>query len=136
MSFYKLTLRAVLPRPIVLFISKSKEYLVKQIHSFQFYNNKLIGCQEFSGKTGCIAFLEDCSSNGTFINGEKIGKGRVQALKNCQEISLAKRENKAFIFIDLSNKDDENYSPLVTQKYTITKLLGSFVFFFVKFKFK
>ena len=57
-------------------------------------------------------------------------------MKNCQEISLAKRENKAFIFIDLSNKDDENYSPLVTQKYTITKLLGSFVFFFVKFKFK
>lgn len=29
--------------------------------------------REFSGKTGCIAFIEDHSSNGTFVDGEKIG---------------------------------------------------------------
>lgn len=62
-----------------------------------------------------------------FINCEikKKGKGRVQALKNCAEIALSKKENKAFVFTDLTNKDDIKYPEEVTRKYTITKLLGS-----------
>ena len=51
------------------------------------------------------------------------GKGRVEALKNNCEISLAKKENKAFIFIDLSSKDDK-WPAEIKEKYTITKTLG------------
>lgn len=53
-----------------------------------------------------------------------LGKGRVQALKNNSEISLCMKENKAYIFIDKSNNEDENYPLEIRQKYTITKLLG------------
>jgi len=45
-------------------------------------------------------------------------------LKNNNEIALAKKENKAYIFIDLANKDDKNYPPEILNKYTITKILG------------
>lgn len=80
--------------------------------------------REFTGRSGQHALLEDSSSNGTFVNGEKIGKGRVQALKNNSEISLCLKDNKAYIFIDKSSKDDENYPLEIREKYTITKLLG------------
>lgn len=82
--------------------------------------------REFLVKAGSHALLEDNSSNGTFINGEKVGKGRIQALKSNCEISLSKKENKAFIFIDLSNnKDEMNLPREVRDKYTISKQLGS-----------
>lgn len=32
--------------------------------------------------------LKDCSSNGTFVNGEKVGKGRTAGLKHGDRISL------------------------------------------------
>ena len=65
-----------------------------------------------------------CSSNGTFVNGEKVGKGRIQALKNNSEVALSKKENKAYIFIDKSDKEDRAYPPAIRDKYTITKQLG------------
>ena len=39
--------------------------------------------------TGSHVYVEDLSSNGTFINGELIGKGKKVALKNNDEISLS-----------------------------------------------
>lgn len=70
--------------------------------------------------------LEDLSTNGTFINGEKVGKGKKQALKNNCEISISRKDNKAFIFIDLENSDDKLYPDLLKTKYTITKTLGKY----------
>lgn len=64
------------------------------------------------------------STNGTFVNGEKLGKGRKHALKNNCEISLSKIENKAYIFIDLENSDDKKYPSQLRESYTITKTLG------------
>ena len=81
--------------------------------------------EEFSLKTGSQAFLEDMSSNGTFIDGEKVGKNRVQVLKNNNEIALSKKENLAFIFIDLSNKEDKMWPAQIKEKYTIAKTLGT-----------
>lgn len=82
--------------------------------------------REFHGKAGYTIFIEDWSSNGTFINGDKIGKGRIQALKNNCEISLAKKENKAYIFVNTSDKnDDSNYPIELRQKYTVTEKIGS-----------
>ena len=33
-------------------------------------------------------YLEDYSVNGTFVNNEKIGRGKKRILKNCDQISL------------------------------------------------
>lgn len=53
------------------------------------------------------------------------GKGRIQALKSNCEISLAKPENKAYIFIDFENaKEDANMPKLIRDRYIITKTLG------------
>lgn len=56
--------------------------------------------------------------------GKKIGKGRIQALRNNSEISLCLKENKAYIFIDTSSNEDKNFPIEIRQKYTITKQLG------------
>jgi len=40
------------------------------------------------------------SSNGTFINGEKVGRGKKRVLNNNDEIALSLAKNKAFIFCD------------------------------------
>ncbi|OWF56645.1 Serine/threonine-protein kinase Chk2 [Mizuhopecten yessoensis] len=50
--------------------------------------------------TGVHIFLEDTSGNGTFINGEKVGKGNKQVLANNDEVSLAVKKNKAYMFLD------------------------------------
>ncbi len=39
-------------------------------------------------KDGTIIFLEDLSSNGTYVNGVKVGKGNRSPLKEGDEISL------------------------------------------------
>lgn len=92
--------------------------------------------REFSIKTGSHALLEDLSTNGTFINGEKLGKGRIQALKNNSEIALSKTENKAFIYIDLENADDKNYPKELREKYTVTTTLGKGAYGEVKLAFE
>lgn len=54
-----------------------------------------------------------------------LGKGRVQALKSNSEIALAKKENKAYIFIDFeNNKEEANLPQQIRNRYTITKTLG------------
>ncbi len=47
-----------------------------------------------STTTGVHIFLMDTSSNGTFVNGEKVGKGNKQVLNNNDEIALALKKNK------------------------------------------
>ena len=46
-----------------------------------------VHCKIFIDALGA-ARVEDCSSNGTFVNDDKIGKGRTAALKNRDVISL------------------------------------------------
>ena len=41
-----------------------------------------------------FVFIEDFSSNGTFLNGEKIGKGNKSVMKNNDEIALSMPKNK------------------------------------------
>ena len=49
--------------------------------------------------TGSHTFVYDTSSNGTFINGEKVGKGNKQVLNNNDEIALALKKNKGNICV-------------------------------------
>lgn len=71
-------------------------------------------------------FLEDKSSNGTFVNAERVGSGKKTVMKTNDEISLATKKNKAFIFFDLGDSESEQdkYPSELNKKYTITKILG------------
>lgn len=74
--------------------------------------------------TGTFTFLEDLSSNGTFINGIKVGKNNKQVLTNNDEICLIIKKNKVFIYIDENAEENHQYPNEVINKYTICKLLG------------
>ncbi|XP_076042811.1 serine/threonine-protein kinase Chk2-like [Oratosquilla oratoria] len=82
-------------------------------------------CREMM-PSGPVVYVTDTSSNGTFINGERVGKGKKQVLQSNDEISLALPHKKVYVFHDLTKT--ENYPSLVTGKYTITKVLGKGAF--------
>eukprot|EP00118_Oscarella_pearsei_P015556 m.140710 g.140710 ORF g.140710 m.140710 type:complete len:76 (+) comp38324_c0_seq46:376-603(+) len=44
-----------------------------------------------------ITFVRDQSSNGTYINGDKIGRNKTQVLNNNDEIGLSHAKNKPAI---------------------------------------
>ena len=77
---------------------------------------------------GCPVFLRDLSSNGTYLNGQKIGKGNKVLLRTNDEISLAQRKNKTFMFQDYSDQDDSSNLSSdegIFSRYYITKTLGN-----------
>ncbi|CAG5133375.1 unnamed protein product [Candidula unifasciata] len=74
--------------------------------------------------TGTHTFLEDLSSNGTFVNGDKVGKGKRHVLNNNDEISLAVKQNKAYVFMDLNASEDSHLPKELVEKYTLTRVLG------------
>lgn len=69
-------------------------------------------------------YLEDYSSNGTYVNSEKIGKGRRRILKNNDQISLVLPKFKVYVYVDASD-DNENFPEEVRSKYIITRELGA-----------
>ncbi|XP_046579376.1 serine/threonine-protein kinase Chk2-like [Haliotis rubra] len=91
---------------------------------FQAYSKVHFKLIRQNTSTGVHVFLEDNSSNGTFINGEKVGKGNKQVLNNNDEISLALKKNKAYVYMDLKSNEDADLPKELTEKYTLTKTLG------------
>lgn len=92
---------------------------------FQAYSKVHFKISRESGSgTGDITFLHDLSVNGTFINGEKIGKGRKSVLNNNDEISLAIIKNKAFVYMDVSANADLSLPSEMRESYSLSKLLG------------
>ena len=74
-----------------------------------------------------LPYLMDKSSNGTFVDGIKIGKNKSQILKNHSVISLSMKKNKSYIFYDKieSTKCDIPNLPIeFTSKYALTITLG------------
>ncbi|XP_077995471.1 serine/threonine-protein kinase Chk2-like [Glandiceps talaboti] len=78
----------------------------------------------FRDSSNSHTFIEDKSSNGTFLNGEKIGKNKKQVLNNNDEISLVTMKNKAFVFMDSNESDQENLPKEMKDKYRLSKVLG------------
>eukprot|EP01114_Cavostelium_apophysatum_P007077 TRINITY_DN1876_c0_g1_i3.p1 TRINITY_DN1876_c0_g1~~TRINITY_DN1876_c0_g1_i3.p1 ORF type:complete len:491 (-),score=180.47 TRINITY_DN1876_c0_g1_i3:220-1692(-) len=89
-----------------------------------------------------IIFCEDLSSNGTYINGKKLGKGQQTTLHEGDEISIVVPSAKAaktkpsvqdtfvaYIFKDLSAKDEDDG---ISKLYEIGKELGTGNFATVK----
>ncbi|XP_067329683.1 serine/threonine-protein kinase Chk2 [Anolis sagrei] len=73
-----------------------------------------------------VAYLEDQSANGTFVNGTLIGKGKKTPLANGAEIALALPFNKVFCFCDLmDNNQSMGFPSALKEKYLISKTLGT-----------
>ena len=76
-------------------------------------------------KNSYIAYIEDHSGNGTFVNRELVGKGRRLPLSNNSEIALSVWSNKVFVFFDLTVDDQSVYPKELRDEYIMLKTLGS-----------
>ncbi len=75
-------------------------------------------------QTKNYVYLEDLSSNGTYINGEKLGKNNKHVLENNAEIALASKTHRVYVYIDANAKEDTSIPATVREKYIISKQLG------------
>jgi serine/threonine-protein kinase CHEK2 len=69
-------------------------------------------------------YIEDLSSNGTYVNGEKIGKNKRHVLDNNAEIALASKTNRVYIYIDPKANEDLSIAANVREKYIVSKQIG------------
>ena len=70
------------------------------------------------------AYIQDLSSNGTFVNGDKIGKNKRRVLDNNAEIALASKAHRVYVYIDANATEDSTVPPNVREKYIISKEIG------------
>lgn len=78
---------------------------------------------ELDEKTGEV-WIEDSSMNGTFINGERIGKGNRRCIENNDEISLSAKSNRIFIFIRNQAREDLTIPQRIREKYLFSRTIG------------
>ena len=78
-------------------------------------------CEIVKNSTG--VFLRDKSSNGTWVNGNKVGKDKVWPLEHNSEICFAGSNKKVFVFMSMEATSD-SFPPELTTKYTVSKVLG------------
>ena len=79
-------------------------------------------CQCEIVKEDQTAFLIDRSSNGTWVNGVKVGKHNKMPLVHNSMICFADESKKVFVF--MSSEEVETYPEQLTRKYTVSKWLG------------
>uniref|UniRef100_A0A5F5PJ40 Checkpoint kinase 2 n=1 Tax=Equus caballus TaxID=9796 RepID=A0A5F5PJ40_HORSE len=110
---------------------KSCEYcfdepLLKKTDKYRTYSKKHFRIfREMGPKNSYIAYIEDHSGNGTFVNRELVGKGRRLPLNNNSEIALSVWNNKVFVFFDLTVDDQSVYPKELRDQYIMSKTLGS-----------
>ena len=75
-------------------------------------------------RTKNYVYVEDLSSNGTYINGEKIGKGNRHVLANNAEIALASKAHRVYVYIDANANEDSTIPAVVRDKYIVSKQIG------------
>lgn len=73
-----------------------------------------------------LVFIEDRSSNGTFVNGDKVGRERKRILNNNDEIALSIPQNKVYVFVDTCMCEEEQkiMPDEMKDKYILSKQLG------------
>ena len=69
--------------------------------------------------------VEDNSSNGTFISGHKIGKGKTRILEHNATISLTHPKQKQYVYMSASQDYSRDFPSALTRKYIISRELGS-----------
>lgn len=72
---------------------------------------------------GYQTMLEDYSSNGTYVNNVKIGKGKSKLLCHADEISLTCRNEKVFTYLDAQYKHP-GFPIDISKRYLIVNSIG------------
>ncbi|KAB1255756.1 Serine/threonine-protein kinase Chk2 [Camelus dromedarius] len=108
--------------PLLKRTDKYRTYSKKHFRIFRVGDNWLY---EMGPKNSFIAYIEDHSGNGTFVNRELVGKGRRLPLSNNSEIALSVWSNKVFVFFDLTVDDQSVYPKELRDEYIMSKTLGS-----------
>lgn len=75
--------------------------------------------------SGSHTELEDTSLNGTYVNGERVGRGNRIVLTNNAEIALSLKSFKVFVFHDYCVDDHCLFPSALLEKYTVSRLLGT-----------
>ncbi|XP_044937470.1 serine/threonine-protein kinase Chk2 isoform X3 [Mustela putorius furo] len=102
------------------------EPVLKRTDKYRTYSKKHFRIfREMGPKNSYIAYIEDHSGNGTFVNRELVGKGRRLPLNNNSEIALSVWSNKVFVFFDLTVDDQSIYPKELRDQYIMSKILGS-----------
>ncbi|XP_012619268.2 serine/threonine-protein kinase Chk2 [Microcebus murinus] len=102
------------------------EPLLKKTDKYRTYSKKHFRIfREMGPKNSYIAYIEDHSGNGTFVNTELVGKGKRRPLSNNSEIALSLCRNKVFVFFDLTVDDQSIYPKELRDEYIMSKTLGS-----------
>ncbi|ELK31492.1 Serine/threonine-protein kinase Chk2 [Myotis davidii] len=102
------------------------EPLLKRTDKYRTYSKKHFRIfREMGPKNSYIAYIEDHSGNGTFVNRELVGRGRRLPLNNNSEIALSVWNNKVFVFFDLTVDDQSVYPKELRDQYIMSKTLGS-----------
>ena len=81
--------------------------------------------------TGYMVLIEDKSSNGTYVNGVLVGKGKSKVLTNTSIISVVNPQSVTFQFIDVNDmlKEHEELPLPFKKKYQLsTRRLGGGAF--------
>ncbi|KAI4457144.1 ovarian-specific serine/threonine-protein kinase lok-related [Holotrichia oblita] len=69
-------------------------------------------------------YIQDLSKNGTFLNGEKIGRKKKRILQNDDAIAIGYQRLKVFIYKTFENAVDDFLPPSLQRKYYLSRLLG------------
>lgn len=72
-----------------------------------------------------VAYIEDLSGNGTFLNADLIGRGKTLPLTNNAEIAISLSTNKVFVFTDLLADDQSIYPAEFRDQYIMSKTIGT-----------
>ncbi|XP_018413276.1 PREDICTED: serine/threonine-protein kinase Chk2 [Nanorana parkeri] len=102
-------------KPIINRTERYKTYSKKHFRIFR----------EVGPGLSVVAYIEDLSGNGTFLNKQLIGRGNKLPLTNNAEISLSLPANKVFVFTDLLVDDQSVYPKEFTDLYIMSKTIGS-----------
>jgi len=79
-------------------------------------------CEIIRNREG--VFLKDHSSNGTWVNGKKVGKGSMWPLEHNSDICFSSATKKVFVFMSMDAGLRETFDPQLTACYTVSKVLG------------
>ena len=111
-----IVLREVLCRKVVEEVYKDGEGEgPNQLSRKHFLVSKAVGDE--------VAALTDLSTNGTWVNGVKVGEGRQMILEHCTTISLLGPTNKVFQYLDRARMESL-YPSKITSRYLVTDFLG------------
>ncbi|XP_063769240.1 serine/threonine-protein kinase Chk2 isoform X2 [Pseudophryne corroboree] len=100
--------------------------IINQTERYKTYSKKHFRIFREAGPgLSAVAYIEDLSGNGTFLNKQIIGRGKKLPLTNNAEIALSLPTNKVFVFTDLLVDDQSVYPVEFRDKYIMSKTIGS-----------